>query len=206
MEHVHEVVKGEYRIRIFPDDDPTSPREWDTLTTMFCFHPRYTLGDAEYPDDEYRQAEQAYDYLVRQRGNLRAFVRWLRLVLGATIVQPLYLYDHGGLSLRTGQFMSDPIGWDMSMAGLVYDTASKREATGCTSGDVKSVLEAEVNTYAQFLIGDIYGYVIEHLTTCNHNHQHATEVESCWGFYGQDQALAEAEDVLASIMTTPKSA
>lgn len=40
----------EYRgctIRIEQDDNPESPREWDNVGTMVCFHDRYNLGDVQ---------------------------------------------------------------------------------------------------------------------------------------------------------------
>lgn len=36
------------------DDDPMSPREWDNLGTMACWHSRYKLGD-EQPKQEYSE-------------------------------------------------------------------------------------------------------------------------------------------------------
>ena len=32
-------------IKVFVDEDPQSPREWDNAGTMVCFHRRYNLGD-----------------------------------------------------------------------------------------------------------------------------------------------------------------
>ena len=36
-----------YRFRLVHDDEPQSPREWDNLGTMACWHRRYTLGDEQ---------------------------------------------------------------------------------------------------------------------------------------------------------------
>ncbi|MHC4619185.1 MAG: hypothetical protein ACYTEQ_15685 [Planctomycetota bacterium] len=33
------------KVRIEQDPDAESPREWDNLGIMVCFHGRYTLGD-----------------------------------------------------------------------------------------------------------------------------------------------------------------
>lgn len=42
----HTEIIGNYKINIIQDDDPIdSPRDWDNLGTMICFHRRYTLGD-----------------------------------------------------------------------------------------------------------------------------------------------------------------
>ena len=34
-----------YTVEIHTDDDAESPREWDNLAKLFCFHGRYNLGD-----------------------------------------------------------------------------------------------------------------------------------------------------------------
>jgi hypothetical protein len=40
---------------------PNSPREWDNLTEMICYHPRYNLGDKHnYSDVEAKRLEQEY--------------------------------------------------------------------------------------------------------------------------------------------------
>lgn len=42
-----EVKEGDVRIRVIRDDHPESPRDWDNLGTMTCWHSRYNLGDEE---------------------------------------------------------------------------------------------------------------------------------------------------------------
>jgi len=34
-----------YSIKIYQDQDPPNPRNFDHLGTMICIHPRYKLGD-----------------------------------------------------------------------------------------------------------------------------------------------------------------
>ena len=51
-------------------------------------------------------------------------------------------------------------------------------------------LRQEVETYSQYLSGDVYGYEI---------HKHGEVVDSCWGFYGYDTAEEEAKAQLKYI-------
>ncbi len=44
-ETTHEENIGNYRLKIYQDDNTDSPRSWDNLGTMICFHRRYNLGD-----------------------------------------------------------------------------------------------------------------------------------------------------------------
>ncbi len=39
------IRKGNYELEILQDESPESPREWENLGTMICFHRRYNLGD-----------------------------------------------------------------------------------------------------------------------------------------------------------------
>jgi hypothetical protein len=45
MEAIKTTRKENYILEIFPDEPYESPREWDNLGTMICFHRRYNLGD-----------------------------------------------------------------------------------------------------------------------------------------------------------------
>ena len=54
MEHITEKTIGDYRIRTFYDESPESPRNWDNLGTMVCFHRNYDLGDKhDYNSNDY---------------------------------------------------------------------------------------------------------------------------------------------------------
>lgn len=48
-------------------------------------------------------------------------------------------------------------------------------------------LKSEVETYDQYLTGDVYGYVIED--------KEGEELDSCWGFYGEEYCLEEAKSI-----------
>jgi hypothetical protein len=45
MTNAAEVSDNRYKLEIAYDADPTSPREWDNLGTMVCWHGRYSLVD-----------------------------------------------------------------------------------------------------------------------------------------------------------------
>lgn len=56
--------KGE-EIRLYYDEDAESPREWDNVGTMVCWHRRYTLGD-EQPS---MSAEEWMENLLRENSD-----------------------------------------------------------------------------------------------------------------------------------------
>jgi hypothetical protein len=157
-----------YTVKVEYDSDPMNPRtEWDNAGTMVCWHNRYTLGDEQPKEDpsEYL-ADLPKDSLVLE----------------------LYLYDHSGITMSTGSFGCS---FDSGQVGFIYltpETIAKE-----WKGDVdaaKKCLEAEVKVYDHYLTGAVFGYTIEKANECDScGHNEPEHVDSCWGFYGHDDAL-----------------
>jgi hypothetical protein len=143
------------RLEIITDNHPLNPREdFDNLGTMYCQHRRYSLGDAgaEPPPAK------------------------------GVISLPLYLMDHGGLSISTRDFYDR---WDSGLVGCIYVARSDvlreygiKKLTHAVKSKVIKVLESEVEVYNYYLQGNVYGY---RLLGCD-----GKEQDSCWGFYGPD--------------------
>jgi len=55
---------------------------------------------------------------------------------------------------------------------------------------VLRVLEDEVKAYDQYLMGDVYGWALFD--------SDGVEVDSCWGYFGAEHVMKEAEEVLNS--------
>jgi hypothetical protein len=167
-------------IKIVHDDDPMSPREWDNLGTMACWHRRYNLGDKQIRDGSEAEA------LMKKWGN------------GKTrdgIALPLYLYDHSGITMSCGPFACP---WDSGLVGVIYverERILKEYNVTRISPQVRekvlAVLRCEVNTYDCFIRGAVYGYIIK---TPEGEH-----IDSCFGFFGMDdvkEAAHEANEAL----------
>ncbi len=130
-------------LRILQEISPESPREWDNIGTMVCFHRRYNLGDEnEYCLEDYSKACNDKN----------------------RIVLPLYLYDHSGLTISTTPF-SCP--WDSGLLGWIEVTKEKiREEFHCkritknTLKCVKGHLKHEVSLYDNYLKGEVYRFNI----------------------------------------------
>jgi hypothetical protein len=112
---------------------------------------------------------------------------YLRTVEDAAVILPLYLYDHSGITISTGPF-SCP--WDSGQVGLIYATkADILKEFGDPNDEkveerVEKRLEGEVESYDQYLTGDIYGFIIKD--------KDEEERESCWGFFGMEHCKEEA--------------
>ncbi len=124
------------------------------------------------------------------------------------IMRPLGLLDHSGLHMwiGSGPHWTDSAGWDSGQVGWIYITRKKAIAelggeweNGVNVKPAKRMtkkihdiavknLGIEVETYDQYLTGQVYGYVIED--------SDGDDVDSCWGFFGLDYAISEAKSAV----------
>lgn len=186
---IEKFTHGGFKVIIHSDDDAESPREWCNLGTMVCFHRRYSLGDKHsLRSDQFGGWAEMRSYLEKEEG--------------AVIVIPLFLLDHSGLAMRAGRDFSDcdPGGWDSGMVGFIYVGRARLLKEYGVTRLSKSILKkadetlrSEVETYDQFLRGEVYGYTVESAD--------GSPEDSCWGFYGLENCKAEARraaDLLAA--------
>lgn len=114
------------------------------------------------------------------------------------VMLPLYLYDHGGLTMKTSSFSCR---WDSGQVGVIYVTADtivrERSADsvderGHITTDARAWaiarLRSEVEVYDAFFRGAVYGFDIES--------EDGEHVDSCWGFYNQASILEAINESL----------
>lgn len=178
---VDKEIDGRYfRLRVYQDDDyPFDPREWDNLGHMVCFHRNYNLGDKH----DFADPEEFMEYLTREdkKNNI--------------IARPLYLFDHSGITMNTGGFYHcDPQGWDWGKVGYIYVTKEEvrkefnvKQVHPALREKVLNILQGEVEEYDTWLRGEIYGYMIEELVSCDCcGHTEEVHIDGCGGFFGWD--------------------
>ena len=148
-----------------------NPRDWDNMGVMACWHRRYNLGDEQ---PECSPSEYLED------------------LPEGTVILPLYLYDHSGITMSTTAF-SCP--WDSGQVGIIYATPEKVKE--CFMDDnvdedrVRSVLVGEVETYDMYLTGEVYGYEVQKPIGCDACGNVEYEfVHNCGGFFG-DGGIAQ---------------
>ena len=179
MEAIKIIQNIDYKLEIFQDDCYESPREWDNMGTMICFHSRYNLGDKH--DYSREEAEE--------------------LSKGKNIISlPLYLYDHSGITMSTSDFGCR---FDSGCYGFIYVTKENvrkeynvKRITKKIIEKVINVLKGEVETYDQYLTGDVYGYRVSKIEVCDKGHKHDEELHSCWGYYGMESVEEEGRSML----------
>ena len=199
-----EVTKGNKKLIIQTDDDSESSREWDNLGTMVCFHSRYNLGDEQLKGDHFdwlagivdnlysRDTEQWDEFIDDiQQGQEEAVERAWDLIYAKAIILPLYLYDHSGITMSTGSFScpwdSGQVGWIYVLKEVVRKEYDKKRISRQLRDRVIRILEGEVETYDQYLRGDVYGFQIFETKQCEKCGNEEEEIiDSCWGFYGEN--------------------
>lgn len=204
-----ETYKG-FTINIYNDNHPhETPRDWDNLGTMICWHRNYNLGDKHnYKDsedfvrdlvgDDYWEAstEQEERELCKVKGDIfskefqaaqneisKKYSNYrLNKLYENYELLPLYLYDHSGITMNTSGYHCP---WDSGQVGWIYISKEKirkeykvKRISKKLMEKVRQALIQEVETYDEYLRGEIYGYEVldadgEHL-------------DSCWGFYGYE--------------------
>lgn len=196
----------ERRVRIIRDSDAESPREWDNVGTMVCWHRRYNLGDKQEKGDPNNWRRELAEELV---GGFKIDVDDVpvenidaALDKHVCVMLPLYLYDHSGITMGVGGF-SCP--WDSGQVGWIYCTweRARKEWNG-TDEDIQGfceiVLRNEVKVYDHYLTGEVYGYVVEEREEpceCCQREAEWDQVDSCGGFYGDDYRTNGIKECLA---------
>jgi hypothetical protein len=99
--------------------------------------------------------------------------------------KPLYIYDHSGVTISTSPFRSH---WDSGQIGYVYITEEAVEESGVNRDILDDVIEAEVETFDQYLRGEVYSHVALD--------PDGDVVGSCGGFYDKSQAIKEAKGII----------
>ena len=175
-EAVKTVEYKDYSISIFPDEHCENPiQEWDVLGEYICWHRQYNIGNSNRfnnPQDVVEYAKQTNSMLF-----------------------PLYMYDHSGISLSlSNSYYPFNCRWDAGQVGFVMVDREKALKEYCQKRlskqlkqKIYNIIQGEVETYNQFLCGDVYGYVVN---------KDDEQLDSCWGYYGIDCCIDEAKTIV----------
>lgn len=171
MDAIETIDYKGFTIEIHLEEQSESPRKWDNLGAMICFHKRYNLGDEHNLEVE--------DLLEE--------------VESAAVALPLYLYDHSGISMSTNRNYPFNCPWDSGQVGYIYvtkeDVLKEYNWQRLTKKRIKQIedyLRGEVEIYDQYIRGEVYGYVVE-----DKDEEH---VDSCWGYYDKEYMVQQAKD------------
>ena len=201
---VDTIENGKYFAQIVTDDSSDSPRDWDNLGTMVCFHNRYNLGDlgkrgcVGKEDNFFWGIEDFNEWVKENKNNI-------------SVMLPLFLYDHSGISMSTGQEYPFNDMWDSGQVGWIFVTKEdvKKEflckiVSAKMKEKVTKILRQEVETYNDFLTGNVYGYQLYRLDLdedmeledSDDPEDFGEEIDSCYGYYGLDYLKSEVKEMI----------
>lgn len=199
-----------YTVTIIQDEDAPNPREeFENLGEMVCWHGNFILGDRKINPRKYDprdfvlwdlldecpdEREDMITALGEQSDEVTMEMA-MALAEKFYVIAPCWLYDHGGISMSRGSQCM----WDSGQVGFQYISLRKlRELYGADLTEEQlrelgeKVLDQELETYDQYLQGDVYGYVIEDAD--------GVEVDACWGYFGLQYAKDSANEVVEALM------
>ncbi|MDE2103054.1 MAG: hypothetical protein KGL39_37765 [Patescibacteria group bacterium] len=141
-----------------------------------------------------------------------------------SVARWVWMYEHSGVVIRTSPLefgddhkLSNPFHdpWDSGIIGFAYITPEEIAENWPTTTShseawspqemALTAIDADVETYSQYLNGEVYGMIVEERTHCDHDCDHWDEAEdSCFGFYGFDSVMEEAKSYLAHLTPRPQ--
>lgn len=180
-----------YKIIISYDEYAESPRDWDNLGTMYTAHRRFC---AEKELDKHFGIQDVVTSIGWNHCEFKD------LFLKKYVALPLFMYDHSGCTVKTTPF-SCP--WDSGWLGFIAVSVEdvKKEwkwkvLTAKRREEIENILRGEVETYDQYLRGDVYCYNIER-DEDEDGWEDLPEIDdTLCGLYGEEYAIGEAKSVI----------
>ena len=183
-----------YTIEILPDENPWDPRDGqDNLGTMVFFHRRYNLGDKNHGinSNDFNGWDEMLQFIAKK--------------LHGSIIIPVYMYDHSGVTISTSHEYPYNDRWDAGQLGFIFTTRKRmaewygikpKSVDVAVAKKAYAHLQGEVDEYDKYLRGDVYGFVV--------TDKDGEEVDSCWGYY-DDDAMTEAKSIVDAILKNKPS-
>jgi len=186
MSLLHKTIEyREYNINISHQDNAESPREWSNLGTFYTAHRRYC---PEEDFDKHFEFDEVCDSLP---GVFKA--EFLKKYVALNI----YLYDHSGQTVSTTPFSCR---WDSGWFGMVAISLEDvrkeygwKNITKKRRERIEEHLRGEVETYDNYLTGEVYGFTITPVD------DELEEIDSCWGYYGSNAPEEIEKECMSTI-------
>ncbi len=204
MSHRDAIHEEEYKglnIYIVPDDDPqaSDPMDFDMLGKQVYWHNRMNLGHCYKETNKYEPQEWLERELTGEdelyedwEANHSKRVGYLPYLMERfaenNLVIPVSAYEHGGITISASGRRAGWDSFDRGQLGFVYVSHADilKEYGTLDLENAEKLLIGEVETYDEYLTGQVYGYIIED--------ENGENLGSCWGFLGDyTYCLEEAQ-------------
>jgi hypothetical protein len=168
-----------YTVNIDYDPCPESPRECDDLSTIYSNSRRHDFDG------------HGIEELIQEVGGdiYDSVIPW-DLIGEKYYYRKVWMYDHSGISVRTGDknpWGSGWMAWDSGLAGVIVvdKEDAKKEWPEDTKARAEKWLDGEIENLDVYCRGEIYGYEVLD--------EDGETVNDCWGFFDLDECIAEAK-------------
>lgn len=173
MEALQKIKKGKYIVEVLHDDSPANPRHYGDNSRLILFHKRYDIGDQhEYKHSDYTNWDDMKEDIIKKEQ--------------PGMILPVYMYDHGSVSLSTRIFNDR---WDSAQVGFAIIEWSRFR--DMTADEGKHSIETELEDYSNYLNGECYMYRISEEQVCNLGCPHHYFIDAGSGYYNEDDCLRE---------------
>lgn len=168
---IKEYIRAGLIVKIYQDENMDSPQDWgDDALFLVANHRNFCVREKDITDEVISEI-----FMPEEDAETNLYAERAKELKKQYHVFGLEAYIHSGVVLalsREGNFVDRQ--WDVSQLGAVF--VKKTEAR--TRASAKKMAQGLIETWNQYLSGDVYGFMIE---DAEGNH-----LESCWGFYGMD--------------------
>ena len=65
---------------------------------------------------------------------------------------------------------------------------------------IRRIIDGDIETYDNWLQGQVYRYEVYEVEECNLGHTHRTYVEGCGGYYDEEDCRSEGENIIESLL------
>jgi len=190
-------MKIEYKLKIERDEFGESPDSWqDTNIFLVYDHRQFDVKRKGFEPRAIYDHLNAKEIIVKnERGDeLETYQDDLDPKYEDYYIFGVDAYIHSGvvLSLTDDRDFPDRQ-WDVSTTG--YILASKQEYKD--EEIARNGAKCLIDTWNQYISGDVWGYQVVKETTCNCcNNTKEEFVDSCWGFYGLEECKEQGQFAL----------
>ena len=138
------IVKTEnykrFKIEYWYDEYSESPREWDNVGKMICFHKNYIIGDKH----DYNSPDDLKEFLKDNEKEI--------------FFLPIYAYEHGNITISTKPYSCR---WDSGQIGVIYAYRDELKKHGYkTDDEIEYALNNEVKTFDDWGNCNCYGFTL----------------------------------------------
>lgn len=170
-------TKQKYSYSIDHSENTESPREWCNISKMVLMHNRYDLPYETDLSKGYLKSLDGWDEVKRELVYAHGIY--------PTCIKPVYMYDHGGISVSTTGFSC---GGDSGQVGYIFVDKATIKKEEITKKTAIAWMLGDLQTYDQYIRGDVFDVVI-----CDESGE---IVDIVCGFYCYDHAEDEAKSLL----------